>query len=134
MTYVKLNICHILYSLSNLSFKYNFEIIFNSLMLSSDTLNEYSFLAGANIAYFIAFNVPSLISTALLSCFPHVSHFSPLSLKLKYFIFYFSPQFTHFSICGLNPNMLIKRNLNMDITKSKFLSVSEITYTVFNSN
>ena len=63
--------------------KYIFEIICNSFMLSCGTLNENSFLGLASIMYLIASFVVSVISIAPLSNFPHVLHFSPLSLKLK---------------------------------------------------
>ena len=63
--------------------------------------------------------VDSLILIALLSILPQFSHFNPLSLILKYAKLFFSLQFVHSSILGLNPIILKSLNLNGDFSTEK---------------
>ena len=105
-----------------------------SLNPSSLRLNENNFFGGADIVYFIAFFVLSLISIADLSCFPHASHLNPLSFILKYVKLSFSLQLVHDSILGVYPKIHSNLNLNILIVKSKSLSVSDIVYNAFKYN
>ena len=111
--------------LSNLSSKYNIETSFNSFKDSSFKENENNFFAGAITIYLIADTVLSDIEIAPLSNLPQFSHLKPSFFRLKYFKLFFSLQFTHSIILGVKPRKHNNFNLNVLITKSIFLSVTD---------
>ena len=74
----------------------------------------------------IAFFVASDICIAPVSCLAQLEHLKPLSFMLKYFKFSFSPHWTHSLTSGIYPIIFNNLNLKTEVTKSKFLSVSEI--------
>ena len=96
--------------------------------------NEKIFFASTDEIYLIVSYVVIFIVIADLSALPQLSHFTQLSCILKNRILSFCPHTLHLFTIGLNPIMHNNRNLKTDKTKSKFLSVSDITYNVFNNN